>query len=64
MCLRATDLGIGSLWIRDTYCVSEDIAKLLGHEDLELNCSLALGYTHDTPKIRPRKNLKDIVEWI
>lgn len=64
MCLRATDLGLGSLWIRDTVSVSEDIAKMLGHEDMELNCALALGYANETPKMRPRKNLEDIIEWI
>ena len=63
MCLRATDLGIGSLWIRDTACVSENIAKFVGHEDMELNCALAIGYANQSPKQRPRKELKDIVEW-
>jgi len=64
MCLRATDLGIGSLWIRDTVYVAEDIAKMLGHEDMELNCALTLGYPAQNPKMRPRKNLEDIIEWI
>ncbi len=64
MCLRATDLGIGSLWIRDTFCVSNDIAKMLGHTDMELNCALALGYVNEFPKMRPRKNLENIVEWL
>lgn len=63
MCLRATDLGIGSLWIRDTVYVAEDVAKMLGHGDMELNCALALGYANEEPKMRPRKELKDIVEW-
>ena len=63
MCLRATDLGIGSLWIRDTVYVAEDVAKMLGHEDMELNCALALGYASQFPKMRPRKKLEDIIEW-
>ena len=63
MCLRATDLGIGSLWIRDTVYVAEDVAKMLGHEDMELNCALALGYANQFPKMRPRKKLEDIIEW-
>ncbi len=63
MCLRATDLGIGSLWIRDTVYVAEDVAKMLGHQDMELNCALALGYTDQLPKMRPRKKLEEIVEW-
>lgn len=63
MCLRATDLGIGSLWIRDTVYVADDVAKMLGHEDMELNCALALGYASQFPKMRPRKKLEDITEW-
>ena len=63
MCLRATDLGIGSLWIRDTSYVATDIAKMLGHEDLELNCAVSLGIPNQNPNQRPRKELKDIMEW-
>lgn len=63
MCLRATDLGIGSLWIRDTVDVAYDVAKMLGHEDMELNCALALGYANQSPKQRPRKELNKIMEW-
>ena len=63
MCLRATDLGLGSLWIRDICDASEDIAAMIGHGDMELNCALAIGYSEKTPQQRPRKQLKDIVEW-
>lgn len=63
MCLRATELEIGTLWIRDTVYVAEDVAKMLNHENMELNCALAIGYSNQNPKQRPRKELKDIVEW-
>lgn len=63
MCLRATDLGLGTLWIRDIVYVAEDVAKMLGHSDLELNCAVSLGYPNESPKMRPRKNLEDIMEW-
>lgn len=63
MCLRATDLGLGTLWIRDIYCVSEDVANMLGHGDMELNCAISIGYSNESPKQRPRKNLEDIVKW-
>ena len=63
MCLRATELGIGTLWIRDTVYVAEDVAKMLNHENMELNCAVALGIANQNPKQRPRKELKDIVEW-
>ncbi len=63
MCLRATELEIGTLWIRDIVYVAETVAKMLNHENMELNCALALGYANQNPKQRPRKELKDIVEW-
>lgn len=63
MCLRATELGIGSLWVRDCVYVADEIASLLNHPELECNCALVLGYANETPKQRPRKPLDDIVEW-
>lgn len=63
MCLRATELEIGSLWIRDIAYVAKDVAKMLNHENMELNCAVALGIANQSPKQRPRKELKDIVEW-
>lgn len=64
MCLRALELGIGSLWIRDTVYIAEDIANFLNHKDMELNCALSLGIANQEPKQRPRKELNDIVEWV
>ncbi len=63
MCLRATELGIGTLWIRDTVYVQKDVASMLGHSDLELNCALLLGVSDQNPIQRPRKELKDITQW-
>lgn len=63
MCLRATELKLGTLWIRDIVYVSDDIVKMLDYENMELNCALALGYANQKPKQRPRKELKDIVNW-
>lgn len=62
MLLCATENGIGSLWIRDTYCVSDDLAKQYG-DGKELVCSIILGYSAESPNARPRKNLDDIVKW-
>lgn len=64
ICLRATDLGLGSLWIRDTVYVAQEIADLMNHGNMELNCAVALGYANQSPKQRPRKNLNEIIEWI
>ncbi len=63
MCLRATDLGVGSLWIRDIVYVADEVSSLLKHEDMELNCAVSLGIPNGMPKPKPRKELKDIMEW-
>ena len=63
MCLRATDLGLGSLWIRDIEYISKQVEEMLEHKDLELNCAVSLGVPNQNPKQRPRKDLKDIMEW-
>ncbi len=63
MCLRARELGIGSLWIRDTVYVAESIAEMVGYNHLELNCALALGYTEQFPKMRKRKEMHEIIKW-
>lgn len=63
MTLRATDLGIGSLWIRDTVYIAEDVARMLKHEDMEFCLALALGYEDKPAKPRIKKELVEIMEW-
>lgn len=64
MILRATDLRLGTLWIRDIVYVAEEVAKLVNHSELEINSAISIGYSNQSPKARPRKELKEIVEWI
>ncbi len=63
MCLRTTELGIGSLWILDTVYVEKEIEKITNHETMELVCGLLLGYPDQKPRRKIRKKLKDIMEW-
>lgn len=63
ICLRATDLGLGSLWIRDIVHTQKEIAKLVGYEDMELISAISIGYPNENPNQRPRKNLDEILEW-
>lgn len=63
MCLRATELGLGTLWIRDVVYTSDKIASYFGKKNLELNCALSIGILNEKPKSRPRKKLDDIIEW-
>ena len=55
ICLRATDLGLGSLWIRDIVYTQKEIAKLVGHEDMELISAISIGYPNENPKQRKTK---------
>ncbi len=64
ICLRATDLGLGSLWIRDIVYTQKEIAKLVGYEDMELISAVSIGYPNEDPKPRPRKKLSEVLEWI
>lgn len=64
ICLRATELGLGSLWIADTYVVQEQIASLVGHEGMQVISTIVIGYSNeDFPRIG-RKELNDIMEFL
>lgn len=63
ICLRATDLGLGSLWIRDIVYTQKEIAKLVGYDDMELISAVSIGYPDENPNQRPRKNLTEVLEW-
>lgn len=60
MCLEATSLEIGSLWIGHVLEKEKEIKKLFG-EKRKLACAIALGYAKQMPKPRPRRNLKDMI---
>lgn len=62
MVLTATDLGLGSLWICDTFFVQRELDEWLGAKG-ELFAALAIGFADEAPNARPRKDFKDVVEW-
>lgn len=64
ICLRATDLGLGSLWIRDIAYTQKEIAKLVGYENMELISAVSIGYQDENPRLRPRKKLNEVLEWL
>ena len=64
ICLRATDLGLGTLWIRDVIYMRKDISKLLEKEDMELVTGISIGYSTEYPYERKKKALKEIMEWV
>ncbi len=62
MTLTATELGLGSLWICDTYFAYRELCGWLGTEG-ELYAAMTVGYADEAPAARPRKDLNDIIEW-
>lgn len=62
MTLTATENGLGSLWICDTYFAYEELNRWLNVEG-ELAAAMAVGYADEAPSARPRKKLTDLVEW-
>lgn len=62
MTLTATELGLGSLWICDTFFAYEELCTWLNTEG-QLIAALAVGYADESPESRPRKDIQSIVEW-
>lgn len=62
MTLAATELGLGSLWICDTYFAYPELCAALRTEG-KLCAALALGYAAEEPPTRPRLALEQITEW-
>ena len=62
MTLTAAELGLGSLWICDTYFAYKELCDSLNVEG-ELFAAMAVGYADENPIARPRKSIDDIVEW-
>lgn len=62
MALRATDLGIGTLWICDVFIAYEEICAWCG-QDNQLVAALTLGYASEPNTVRYRKSIDEVVEW-
>ena len=59
--LAATDEGLGSLWIANTFYAHEPLRAYL-KTDKQLIAAIALGYPDEDPVKRPRKDFEDIIE--
>lgn len=62
MLLRATELGIGSLWIANTCFAYKELVEFIGTEK-QLVGAVALGYADESPNARPRKDFENVVEF-
>lgn len=61
ICLTATDLGLGSLWICDVMYVKDEINEYLKITDMDLSTVVAIGYAAEEPIPRPRLSYEEIV---
>ena len=59
MHLKATELGLGSLWIANTDYIKAEISEIT-ECDLECVSCLGVGYKNQEPKMRPRKSIEEI----
>lgn len=62
MLLKATDMGLGTLWIANTCYAYEELTTYL-NTTKQLVGAIALGYADENPAQRPRKPIEEIVEY-
>ena len=60
--LRATEMGLGTLWIANTCFAYDDLMEVIGEKG-QLIGAIALGYAEEQPLPRPRRNLEEILEY-
>lgn len=63
ICLTATDMSLGSLWICDIDCAFKEIEELLDIKDISLVAGISLGYQLENPNARPRLSTKKLIDW-
>lgn len=62
MCVAATALGLGSLWIADVYSAYHALTQWLDTEE-QLVAALSLGHPDEAPAMRPRKTIQEVTTW-
>lgn len=62
MSLAAVELGLGSLWVCNTFFAQRELNEWLNTGG-ELFAALAVGYPAETPAPRPRKPQSETVDW-
>lgn len=63
MSLAVASLGLGSLWVCDTYFAYPELCGWLKEEGA-LYAVLAIGYGDENPPKRPRKQMKEVTTWL
>lgn len=62
MLLKATEMGLGTLWIANTCFAYDDLMDYIG-ENGQLIGAVTVGYPAEAPLQRPRKKLTEIIDW-
>lgn len=62
MLLKATEIGLGTLWIANTCFAYKELTTYLGTTQ-QLVGAIALGYADEKPTQRPRRQIEEIVEY-
>lgn len=62
MILKAESLGLGTLWIANTFFAYTELMEYL-NTDGQLVSAVAVGYAAESPKPRPRKDITEITEY-
>lgn len=62
MSLAAVELGLGTLWICNTFFAFPELTEAL-HTKGILYAALAVGYPDEDPLPRPRKSIDEVTEW-
>lgn len=62
MSLAAVELGLGSLWVCNTFFAQRELNEWL-NTDGELFAALAVGYPAEFPLPRPRKPQSETIDW-
>lgn len=63
ICLRAYDLGVGSLWIGDVFMAYNETREYFNKE-WKLSGAVALGYPRTKGKIPQKKTLDEVTEFL
>jgi nitroreductase len=62
MLLKANEMGLGTLWVANTFYAYEELTEYLGTTH-QLVGAVALGYPAEDPTPRPRKPIEETVEY-
>lgn len=63
LCLAATDMGLGSLWICDVFYAYDELCQWLDRPG-QLIGAVSLGYADESPDARPRLTVDEVTTWL